>query len=475
MQTRAINSEPNGNNYAREIELPELEKHELQAIAGYNPDEPLQLDPEYQLTPEQPPAKSVAERATLRAGTVLFLTGGLMLLGLGLWVAIQPKPVKKLAEQPFPEPTPVISPEKPDFRAKLALKDQERKNQPVVEPKPVPTKQPETSSTAPPPQPAPTVVTKTRPHPPAPSPQVKPVDPFAQWHQLAQLGQIQGQPYRREKFPPPDKMSTTKNTGEAEMATIPVVNIGYDGDSQSELSQGARGILNRSRVEPSQKTVKQVALGTTAPAVTSVPLIWDSESGEQLYHRFALTLTDRLVATDGEEALPAGTVLVAQAETVGKENRLVQATVMALVYPNSQGEVVSQSIPGGTILIQGSQGEPLIAQDYFNSNPQVTSADLLISLLGGMGRVGEVFTKPQETSTFSNDTVGGSSRSTVIRSREPQIWSAVLDGFFNPLQSRIAKRSDEQMKELLNRPNIAIVPVGTETSITVNGLLNIAR
>ncbi len=174
-------------------------------------------------------------------------------------------------------------------------------------------------------------------------------------------------------------------------------------------------------------------------------------------------------------ALPEGKVLIAQAQTVGRENRLVQATVIALVYPNSQGEVVSQSIPAGAILVQGSQGEPLIARDYFNPNADITSADLLISLLSGVGKVGEVFTKPQETSTFSNNTVGGSSTSTVIRSREPQIWSAVLDGFFNPLQSRIAKRSDREIKELLNRPNIAIVPVGTETSITVSGFINIAR
>ena len=477
MQTRSIYSEQNGKNNPHKIESPELEKEEIQAIAGYNPDEPLQLDQEYQLIPEQPPPKSVSERAALRAGTVLFLTGGLILVGLGLWLAIQPKPVKKVAEQPFPQPKPVISEEKPDFRAKLALKDQERKNQPAVQPKPVPTKQPETSSTAPTvkPQPSPPVVTNTRPHPPAPTRAVKPVDPLSQWNQLAQLGQTQGKPHQEEKFPPPDKTDTTNNTGEGEVASIPVVNIGYQSVSESQMSEGARGILNRNRVEPSRKIVKQVALGTTAPAVTSVPLIWDSESGEQLYHRFALTLTDNLPAADGEVALPAGTVLIAQAQTVGRENRLVQAAVMALVYTDSQGEVVSQSIPAGAILVQGSQGEPLIAQDYFNPNPDITSADLLVSLLSGVGKVGEVFTKPQETSTFSNNTVGGSSSSTVIRSREPQIWSAVLDGFFNPLQSRIAKRSDREIKELLNRPNIAIVPVGTETSITVSGFINIAR
>jgi hypothetical protein len=46
-------------------------------------------------------------------------------------------------------------------------------------------------------------------------------------------------------------------------------------------------------------------------------------------------------------------------------------------------------------------------------------------------------------------------RTTTVESRDPQIWSAVLDGFFSPLAKRMESRSDRATEELLNRPNVA--------------------
>ncbi|NES97893.1 MAG: hypothetical protein F6K32_22315, partial [Desertifilum sp. SIO1I2] len=217
------------------------------------------------------------------------------------------------------------------------------------------------------------------------------------------------------------------------------------------------------------------ALGITAPGTVSVPLLWDEGSGEQLYNRFAITLTEDLSATNGSVALPKGTVIIARATHVGQENRMVQASAIAIVYTDESGQIQQQEIPPGAILIAGEEGEPLIASSHLDAGDDIAKQDLLVGLLSGVGRVGEVFAQPRVQSRNSINS-GGFSRDTItVESREPQIWSAVLDGFFSPLAKRLEKRSDRAVEELLSRPNIAIVPKGTKVSITVNSFLNVSR
>ncbi|NEO33161.1 MAG: hypothetical protein F6K36_22600 [Symploca sp. SIO3C6] len=502
------------NTYIDEVDesestQPNLDSTEENEIAGYNPDAPLQLDKQYQIVQdhEQPKPKPASERGTLRAGMVLLITGGLMLLALGIWFIIQPKSVKQVAEEPTPEPTPLIPEEKPDFRAKLALQDQQRKNQSEVSPsterpepkepkepevkqitpKPPPSRTAQISYPSPPPPtvarqaPRPVIATPSTPPPVSTPPllseveEVEEVDPFEQWNQLAALGQTRGKADIAQTQAETTNTDNPADNPKPAPQEIALVNIGYENDSPNGLSRGTRGILNRTRVIQTTDTKQEIAFGTSAPGVVSVPLIWDEGSGEQLYNRFAVTLTADVPATDGSAALPAGTVLIAETHIVGEGNRLVQASAIALVYPNRQGEIQQETTPPGTILIQGESGGPLIAQGYFDPGPDIAKQDLLVSLLSGIGRVGEVFTEPEQTSTFFSSTFGDSSSSTVVQSREPQIWSAVLDGFFTPLAERMANRSDQQIEQLLSRPNIAVVTTGSPVSITVNGFVNIRR
>ena len=240
------------------------------------------------------------------------------------------------------------------------------------------------------------------------------------------------------------------------------------------MTPGTWGILNR-RTAPQQPQTQyaQIAFGTSAAGIISVPMVWDEGSGEQLYHRFAITLTEDILATDNTIALPGGTVLIAQAHGVARGNRFVQASAIAVVYTNAAGTVTQQAIPPGTILIRGHQGEPLLAQAYFDSGREIAQQDLLISLLSGIGRVGEVFTEPESSSSFSSSTFTGTTSSSITNSREPQIWSAVIDGFFNPLAERLTSRSDARIEAMLSRPNLAVIPHNSPVSITFNGFFRI--
>ncbi|MEG4853804.1 hypothetical protein QUB10_23330 [Microcoleus sp. B5-D4] len=233
-------------------------------------------------------------------------------------------------------------------------------------------------------------------------------------------------------------------------------------------SPGAKGILNRT------PQTAQVPLGTTANGVVSVPLLWDEGSGKQLYDKFAVTLTADFTATDGSIAFRKGTVVIAKASTVSKTNRMVQATAVALVYSDRNGQIKQQPIPEGAILIAGEGGRPLIASGYFDPGSDIAGQDILTAVLSGVGRVGQVFAEPKVRSSSSMSGRFGSSITTV-ESRDPQIWSAVLDGFFSPLAKRMESRSDRATEELLNRPNVAVVNKGTPVSITVNSFLNIYR
>ncbi|MEG4025324.1 hypothetical protein [Microcoleus sp. S13C4] len=239
-------------------------------------------------------------------------------------------------------------------------------------------------------------------------------------------------------------------------------------------SPGAKGILNRTPQSSSTSQTAQVPLGTTANGIVSVPLLWDEGSGKQLYDKFAVTLTADVTATDGSIAFPAGTVVIVKANTVSKTNRMVQASAVALVYSDRNGQIKQQPIPEGAILIAGEGGGPLIASGYFDPGSDIAGQDILTAVLSGVGRVGQVFAEPKVRSSSSISGRFGSS-TTTVESRDPQIWSAVLDGFFSPLAKRMESRSDRATEELLNRPNVAVVNKGTPVSITVNSFLNIYR
>lgn len=239
-------------------------------------------------------------------------------------------------------------------------------------------------------------------------------------------------------------------------------------------SPGAKGILNRTPQSSSTSQTAQVPLGTTANGIVSVPLLWDEGSGKQLYDKFAVTLTDNVTATDGSIAFPAGTVVIVKANTVSKTNRMVQASAVALVYSDRNGQIKQQPIPEGAILIAGEGSGPLIASGYFDPGSDVAGQDILTAVLSGVGRVGQVFAEPKVRSSSSISGRFGSS-TTTVESRDPQIWSAVLDGFFSPLAKRMESRSDRATEELLNRPNVAVINKGTPVSITVNSFLNIYR
>ena len=181
------------------------------------------------------------------------------------------------------------------------------------------------------------------------------------------------------------------------------------------------------------------------------------------------------MATDGAIALPSGTVLITQVENVTRPNRLVSQSVVALVYPDAAGRIQQVPIPPGNLIIRGTDNQPLIADSLFDRGSEIAKADILVGILGSLGRVGEIINRPaQETFSQQNGFFGNTAVKTTT-SPKPNILAAALEGFFTPTAQRLRERSDRNAQELLKQGNVAIVPEGTQVSVFVNAFVTVQR
>jgi hypothetical protein len=223
---------------------------------------------------------------------------------------------------------------------------------------------------------------------------------------------------------------------------------------------------------PPEPSLRQVQLGTSARARAIVPLFWSTANKEPPSARFAVELLEDVRATDGAVALPKGTVLVAQLQAADPQNLLVNSSAIAIVYPNSNGQILQQEITQGNIVIRGADNGPLIAKSTPDIGGDVARQDILIGLLGGAGKAGEILNQPVEEEEI-DDGFGRTRRRT--RRSDPNIAGAVLQGFFQPTTERLQERADLATKEAFSAAKVAIVPTGTEVSVFFNSFVQIYR
>ena len=446
--------------------------------------EPLVIDRQYQIKEDSPSDTPTEEKPFVRSLFIYGATGLGILFLLGIWNLMTPKSAPIKVVESTPEKREEIAMPQVDYRGKLALRDQKHQleratQQPnptevveLEEPTTVatPIQQPPKPQPQPRPQPRVARTVPPRPRPqPVPRPQSvrvdpKPkIDPQQQWARLSNFGQ--GVPIASSQL--------AKNQTPATKATfvnnVASNSVSMTANASNLSSPGSLGILNRQRVETNVRDRQQIAYGTTVAAEVSIPLLWDESvnSSQQPNKRFALVLTGNLIASDGKVALEKGSVIVAESNSVNPGNRLVNANAVAIVYTDKQGKIQQRSLPPQKLTILGKQQQPLIAKGHFDRGGDYAKTDLLVSSLSGLGKVGEVFTQPNSSSSVVTGSFG-SSVSTTVNNNNREVWAAVLDGFFNPLAERISDRSLRQEVELEKLPNMAVLEVGTEVSIIAN-------
>jgi hypothetical protein len=505
---------------AEDINEDNLSEEERAELSGYNNEEESEsveklIDERYLLDSELE-KRELAQNGLVRGVFVFGLMLIPLLILLGFYNLTKPKEryVSVKSETPPSGEENLSDDELSRLKAELALKDQKSS----LEAKPV-TKEPVPTVNEIEPPPSHTVVRERpeprayrQPQPPPPrlatpttspiavTPKItpKPVAPDRLWQQLASRGQSSATVATLSQGSLPSGVSpnSLESATESEPSpkvprrvsepkpasqnsSIPRVKLSsaQSTDSQDpESSLGRTGILNRrplDKVESFQQEEVMVAIGTKTSGVVKMPLIWSEDGNSPTKGRFIIELTDNLYGANEEVAFPSGTVFIANTLTVSPQNSLVQAEVIAILSQDADGQPKEQEIPPGAISILGRNNTPLIADNYRGGN--IASQEILVGVLSSLGRVGKIINLPEQEITQSTGSVFGTTTIKSNRRKRPDLVAAALSGFFEPLSERMGERSQRALEELLSRPNIAVVPEGTQVSIVINSFLSLSR
>ena len=245
------------------------------------------------------------------------------------------------------------------------------------------------------------------------------------------------------------------------------------------LTAGVQGIINRQQStgtnQSATQTSFQVPIGSTASARISVPIIWSEDGSSPTAGRFAVTLTEPLIAQNGEIALPKDTVLITEVTEITPDNHVVYQSAVAIVYRDLAGKIQQQEIPPHNLIIRGDRNQPLIAKGSRQSNGGVLKQDLLVGALSSLGKIGEIINRPEEEIVREDDGFDSYRRERRTSSGERDVLAAALEGFFDATANRIGKRSERSVQQQLARKPVLVVPEGEKATVYVNSFLEVKR
>ena len=463
------------------------------------------------------PPEPVSERPGVQALAVAGGIGVVVAAGAGFWFGLlaprtnRPPEVAQTPEADPPQPS--VSPnQEARLRSRLAFQDQTQEIDQInqrqpPQPEPDLPLQPETTPQAPSepvarnvaPAPPPPRPTPAAPPAPAPTPTER-IDPFARWNRLADLGFQYSTTSMGvattatlavstpEDDAPQPVLVASRSLGSLTIGAPDSVPGVARPDQAQFSSPGAQGILERrappleidpvteatavNDAPPSRPSLKQVALGSLANGKITIPLAW-SEAGSGLNQgRFTLELSEPLRDINKGVALPEGAVIVAEAIGIESESKLIEASAVAIVYRNTQHQIIQEALPTNTILIRGGDGDALIGQALHDPGPNIARQDLLLGTLSALGRIGEILNRPK---TSASATTSSSTFSSTISPKvgNPTCLPPPWEGFFTPISENVRDRSLLAIREALNQPDAVILPQGTDASIVVNTRLTV--
>lgn len=246
------------------------------------------------------------------------------------------------------------------------------------------------------------------------------------------------------------------------------------------VTAGVQGIINRQQqsTDTNQSVTQtsfQVPIGSTASARVSVPIIWSEDGSSPTAGRFAVTLTEPLVAQNGEIALPKDTVLITEVTEITPDNHVVYQSAVAIVYRDRAGRIRQQEIPPHNLIIRGDRNQPLIAKGSRQSNGGVLKQDLLVGALSSLGKIGEIINRPEEEIVREDDGFDSYRREQRTSSGERDVLAAALEGFFDATANRIGKRSEHSVQQQLGSKPVLVVPEGEKATVYVNSFLEVKR
>lgn len=292
-------------------------------------------------------------------------------------------------------------------------------------------------------------------------------DPVEQWQSAVALGSY-GQVSYSSSAPvaTPALASTDNSTGNSAYSTVLADKTAPPpADYQQSLYEAdASAILSGA---PSHVTT--IMAGTVAAATLSTPVVWAQDlDNSQQPQRFGIQITQPLLAADGSEALPVGTQLVAQVDTIS-DSGLVELSIQSVIEPSANGNRLV-SVPPGALMIQGDRGRPLMAENYHNNGGRINQLNTQVGIIGALGKLGELLNRPSNTSTVSSPYLSSTSTS----NNSTNILGGLLEGGFGSLQEQMTQQDQQEIKDILDRPNVWYVPEGASIQIFANSSFVVA-
>ena len=280
------------------------------------------------------------------------------------------------------------------------------------------------------------------------------VNPTEQWQSTLALGS-----YGQINYSPLPT-SAAQSTSPGMLASYTQNSPGVVADKSNDYQQALYAADEAAILSGQPRSAATITAGTTATATLSTPIVWDQDlNSDQQPQRFGLQLTQPLLAVDGSEALPAGTQMVAQVNTVS-DSGFVQLSVQAVITPTAKGNQLVV-IPPGAISIQGDSGNPLMAENYHNNSGRIRRLNTQIGIIGALGKVGELLNRPSNTSTVSSPYIS----STSVSNGSTNIIGGLLEGGFSSLQQQVTQQDQQEVEDILSRPNVWYVAAGQSLQV----------
>jgi hypothetical protein len=219
------------------------------------------------------------------------------------------------------------------------------------------------------------------------------------------------------------------------------------------------------------QSLKSLPAGNSVKAVLATAVFGEttmsknSDRDDEDKNVFVVRLTEPLKAVDGTIALPKNTELLTEIRSLSEQG-LLQLNVVKVVSKND-GTLTERSLPRNAIIVRAPQGRPLMASQFPNQSSSISSMDLGLFFLGGLGKAAELINQTQ------SQIVTTSTTGTIVSNTNPSpnILAGVLDGGINTIVPQIAQRNQQAIAQMMQRTNIWFLPAGTEVEVYVNQLL----
>lgn len=261
------------------------------------------------------------------------------------------------------------------------------------------------------------------------------LDPVAKWRYIASAGSLG----RADVSNNPNTYTPPAPAPAPIAYTPPLANTGSATGSANSITQlRANSAVPGLRSQP----MLPVMVGTMASATLVTPIAVTNNGGTDA--KYLLKLEKSLNDTDGNVAIPAGTVVVATLKGFDSSSGQVDLQVGSVIANNKE-----YNLPKDTLMVRGKSGSPLIAKKSGSGGGFLR--DMLPSVFAGVAQAGQALNTPASTATFN---AGNGGVTTTTNSSKLDPLASFASGAFGSLSQRLAAQSQQQAQNLNGRSDV---------------------